>query len=177
MADRGFMTKLAFDSAWTAPLYRGELDELALIRNLRDRFHGFVSLLETKLRLLSERDQAPEYIVAAIPDELYRKYRVVEFKDPVAGSVHRDLRRAFKAMAMKYRIPTQILRDATATESTGDNSLKGRMELLHRPLFQGWRHALGPVGLQPGSCHVGISFYRRLGRRPHGPDEPGPGLR
>ena len=38
MADRGFMTKLAFDSAWTAPLYRGELDELAQIRDLRDRF-------------------------------------------------------------------------------------------------------------------------------------------
>jgi hypothetical protein len=97
MADRGFMTKLAFDPAWTAPLYRGELDELTLVRGLRNRFHGFVSLLETKLRLLSERDQAPEYIVAAIPDDLYRKYRVVNFKDPVAGVVHRDLRRAFKA--------------------------------------------------------------------------------
>src|ERR1017187_6839203 len=108
MADRGFMTKLAFDSAWTAPLYRGELDELAHIRSLRDRFDGFVALLETKLRLLSERDQAPEYIIAAIPDDLHRKFRIVEFNDPVAGSVHRDLRRAFKAMAMKYRIPTQI---------------------------------------------------------------------
>src|SRR6202011_233692 len=85
MADRGFMTRLAFDTAWTAPLYRGEMDELMQIRSLRDRFHGFVSLLETKLKLLSERDQAPEYIVAAIPDDLYRKYRVVEFKDPVAG--------------------------------------------------------------------------------------------
>ena len=163
MADRGFMTKLAFDPAWTAPLYRGELDELTLVRGLRNRFHGFVSLLETKLRLLSERDQAPEYIVAAIPDDLYRKYRVVNFKDPVAGVVHRDLRRAFKAMAMKYRIPTQILRDATATESTGDNLSKVAWNFFTGLYFKAGGTPWGPVGLQPGSCHVGISFYRQLG--------------
>jgi len=163
MADRGFMTKLTFDPAWTAPLYRGELDELALVRSLRDRFHGFVSLLETKLRLLSERDQAPEYIVAAIPDDLYRKYRVVNFKDPFAGTVHRDLRRAFKAMAMKYRIPTQILRDATAAESTGDNLTKVAWNFFTGLYFKAGGTPWGPVGLQPGSCHVGISFYRHLG--------------
>jgi hypothetical protein len=65
-------------------------------------FHGFVSLLESKLRLLSERDQAPEYIVAAIPDDVYRRYGVVNLRDPVTGVVHRDLRRAFRAMTMKY---------------------------------------------------------------------------
>jgi hypothetical protein len=34
MSDRGFMTKLVFDSAWSAPLFRGELDETARIRSL-----------------------------------------------------------------------------------------------------------------------------------------------
>ena len=163
MSDRGFMTKLTFDPAWCAPLYRGELDELAPIRSLRDRFQGFVSLLETKLRLLSERDQAPEYVVAAIPNDLYRKYRIVEFRDRAAGLVHRDLRRAFKAMAMKYRIPTQILRDATATESTGDNLSKVAWNFFTGLYFKAGGTPWGPVGLQPGSCYVGISFYRRLG--------------
>lgn len=163
MSDRGFMTKLAFDSAWTAPLFRGELDELARVRGLSDRFHGLLFLLETKLRLLSERDQAPEYVIAAIPDDLYRKYRVVNFKDPVAGTVHRDLRRAFKAMAMKYRIPTQILRDATVNESTGDNLSKVAWNFFTGLYFKAGGTPWGPVGLQPGSCHVGISFYRQLG--------------
>ena len=163
MEDRGFMTKLAFDLAWNASLYRSELDELTAIRSLRDRFGGFVALLETKLRLLAERDQPPEYVVIAIPDDLYRKYRVVEFKDPAAGSVHRDLRRAFKAMAMKYRIPTQILRTATATESTGDNLSKVAWNFFTGLYFKAGGTPWGPVGLQPGSCHVGISFYRRLG--------------
>ena len=73
-----------------------------------DSFHGFVSLPVSKLRLLSERDQAPEHIIAAIRDDLYRKYRAVNLRDPVTGVVHRDLRRALKAMAMKLApIPAQ----------------------------------------------------------------------
>jgi hypothetical protein len=67
-----------------------------------------VSLPVSKLRLLSERNQAPEYIVAAIRDDLCRKYRVVNLRDPVTGVVQRCLRRALKAMAMKLApIPAQ----------------------------------------------------------------------
>jgi len=75
------------------------------------------------LRILSTKDQSPEYIVVAIPDDLYRKCRVVNYRDRHIGDVHRDLRRAFKSIAMKYRIPTQILRKQT-TENECPKRLK-----------------------------------------------------
>lgn len=163
MADRGFMTKLVFDSAWSAPLYRSELDETARIKGPRERFVGFASLIETKLRLLAERDHAPEYVVIALPNELYRKYRVADYKDKAMGTMHRDLRRVIKAMAMKYRIPTQILRDQTSGETTGDNPSKVAWNFFTGLYCKAGGSPWGPVGLQPGTCYIGISFYRPLG--------------
>jgi hypothetical protein len=66
---------------------------------------------------------------------------------------------------MKYRIPTQLLRqhviegrDATAPAKIAWN------------FFTGFYHKAGgfpwvPAALAPGSCFVGISFYRPLGSR------------
>lgn len=70
-----------------------------------------VALLEGKLRLIAERDQPPDYIVVVISDELLRRCGVADYFGKAAGTVHRDLRRAVKAAAMKYQIPTQLLRE------------------------------------------------------------------
>ncbi len=61
----------------------------------------------------------------ALPDDLYTKCHVVNYHDRHFGEVHRDLRRAFKSIAMKYRIPTQLLRSETI-ESDGPTRLDGR---------------------------------------------------
>jgi hypothetical protein len=76
--------------------------DLTVIRNQRDRFVQSVALLEGKLRLIAERDQPPDYIVVVISDELLRRCGVADYFDKAAGTVHRDLRRAVKAAAMKY---------------------------------------------------------------------------
>jgi hypothetical protein len=66
-------------------------------------------------------------------------------------------------MAMKYRIPTQILREETATDSTGDNPSKVAWNFFTGLYFKAGGTPWGPVGLQRGTCYIGISFYRPLG--------------
>ena len=48
-----------------------------------------------------------------LTEELYRKCRVADYVDKDKGRMHRDLRLAWKAMAMRYNIPTQILLEPT----------------------------------------------------------------
>src|SRR5690606_17204278 len=110
------------------------------------------------LKLLSDKDRPPEYIILALPEELYKRCRVAKYTDKVLGRVHRDLRRAFKAMAMKYRIPTQIIRQLTLEDKTGDVVSKIYWNFFTGLYFKAGGFPWGPVGLSPGSCYIGISF-------------------
>lgn len=165
-ADRGFFSTLDFADSWTELLTQTEVKELLAERlPQRDRLERTVDLLDAKLRLLSELDRPPEYVVVSLPDELVRRCKVADYHDKQLGMVHRDLRRAFKAVAMRYRIPTQLIdvatmdgRDKTARSKIAWNFFTGLY-------FKAGGSAWGPYGLEPGTCYIGVSFYRPLGSK------------
>jgi len=161
--DRGFFSTLQFDNNWVEQITQSELEEVLWIRSPRDRFTTAVALLEGKLRLLSERDQPPDYVVVGLPDALLQRCKVVDYYDKNLGEVHRDLRRAFKAAAMKYRIPTQLLRQPTMEGRDRDNPSKIAWNFFTGLYFKAGGIPWGPTGLSPSTCYVGISFYRPLG--------------
>ncbi len=161
--ERGFFSELVFDRAWVGQLNRGEIEDILNIKSDRDRFEATVKLLESKLDLLSRKDQPPEYVVVTLPDKLIKKCRVADYKDSQLGETHRDLRRAFKSMAMKYRIPTQLSELETFDGRDKDHSSKIAWNFFTGLYFKAGGFPWGPIGLQPGSCYIGVSFYRPLG--------------
>lgn len=163
MADRGFFSQLDFDNDWNGQLYQGEISDLLDIRRSRDRFENLLSLLEQKLSWLSKKDQPPQYVVVALPDSVYRKCRVTNYRDKHLGEIHRDLRRAFKATAMKYQIPTQLVRQQTIDGREKDHPSKVAWNFFTGLYFKAGGSPWGPTGLTPGTCYVGIAFYRGLG--------------
>ncbi len=161
--ERGFFSELVFDDAWIGQLNRSEIEDVLKIKSERERFEAAVKLLESKLNLLSRKDQPPEYVVVALPEQLSKKCRVADYKDTELGDIHMDLRRAFKSMAMKYRIPTQLLNMETVNGRDKDHQSKIAWNFFTGLYFKAGGFPWGPVGLQPGSCYIGISFYRPLG--------------
>jgi hypothetical protein len=161
--ERGFFSELVFDDAWIGQLNRSEIEDVLKIKSERDRFEAAVKLLESKLNLLSRKDQPPEYVVVALPEQLSKKCRVADYKDTELGDIHMDLRRAFKSVAMKYRIPTQLLNMETVDGRDKDHQSKIAWNIFTGLYFKAGGFPWGPVGLQPGSCYIGISFYRPLG--------------
>jgi len=161
--ERGFFSELVFDDAWIGQLNRSEIEDVLKIKSERERFEAAVKLLESKLNLLSRKDQPPEYVVVALPEQLSKKCRVADYKDTELGDIHMDLRRAFKSMAMKYRIPTQLLNMETVNGRDKDHPSKIAWNFFTGLYFKAGGFPWGPVGLQPGSCYIGISFYRPLG--------------
>lgn len=163
MADRGFFSSLTYDDTWVEPIRQSELAELLGIRASRNRFEQVVSLFDEKLRLLAERDQAPEYVVIALPDNLIAQSGTVDFRDRQQGDVHRDLHRALKAVAMKHRLPTQVVRQATMEGRDDDHPSKIAWNFFTGLYFKAGGIPWSPVGLTPGTCFVGISFFHPLG--------------
>jgi hypothetical protein len=162
--DRGFCSALTFDDSCNETITQTELQGLVgERRHEKTRFEAAVELVDDKLRLLGDRDHPPQYVVIALPRELVRRCRVAEYNDPELGMVHRDLRRAIKAAAMKYRIPTQLMKQLTIEGKDRTPAAKIAWNLFTGLYFKAGGFPWGPHGLKPGTCSVGISFYRPLG--------------
>ena len=163
--DRGFFSQLEFACPWDEELGQSELRQVLEIRSQKDRFDALLQLLEGKLRMLAERDNPPEYILIALSDNIVSRCGTADYTSDETGAGHRDLRRALKAIAMKYRISTQILQEATT-----DGRDKTPPSRIAWNFFTGMYCKAGgypwsPHGLTPGTCYVGIGFYRPLGSR------------
>jgi hypothetical protein len=163
--DRGFFSSLSFDDGWDATLTQTEMAELVAIKSQQERFRAALALIESKLSLIAERDGPPGYVAIVVSDELLRRCGVCDYFDKELGTVHRDLRRAIKSAAMKYRIPTQLVRQRTIEGRDPTHPAK-----IAWNFFTGLYHKAGgfpwvPHGLRPGTCFVGVSFYHPLGSR------------
>lgn len=170
-ADRGFFSELFMDDDWIETITRHEISSVAQPRYHKDRFARALDVVSDKLRILSQKDRTPDYVVLALPNELLEHCQVVDFHDPNLGEVHRDFRRAIKAEAMKYRIPTQILLQRTSEAQPGDRMVDHKARcawnFFSSLYFKAGGIPWSPHGLAPGTCYVGIGFYRPLGSKTH----------
>ena len=164
-ADQGYRCEV--HAELVEPIKRHETSDILGVRNGRQRFEAFLDLLQQKMDLITGRDHPLDYIVLALPQELYLKCRSVEYVERGRGEVYRNLRRAFKAMAMRFGKPTQILLSTTTGLTTSTRKLDHpsmiAWNLMTGLYFKVEGLPWGPTELTPGSCHIGISFYRPLG--------------
>jgi len=166
--DRGYRSELRIDDRIVELITRHESNEILGMRNGRKRFELMLALLHSKMRLLVERDHPLDYIAVVLPEDLYRKCRVANYTDKGLGLVHRDLRRAFKAFAMQFHPATQMLLETTTgltppTRRKLDHPSRIAWNLFTALYFKVDGLPWSPVGLAPGSCFIGISFFRPLG--------------
>lgn len=166
-SDRGFRCALRFDARMIEPITRAETKEIDDIKSGRERFERLMKYIDSKLDLLARRDHPLDYIIFALPETLYARCRSVDYIEKKVGKVHRDLRRTFKASAMRFLKPTQIFRETTTKASSQARDLDHPSKIAWN-LFTGMYFKVdglpwAPVGLPSGSCFIGVSFYRPLG--------------
>lgn len=165
--DRGFRTDLLTDSRLIEIITRQETLQVLGIRNSQSRLETLLELLRGKMEILSQKDHPLDYIVLVLPHELYSRCRVADYSVKGIGRVHRDLRRAFKAMAMRFHKPTQILLETTTglmpTTRQLDHKSVIAWNLFTGLYFKADGLPWGPTGLPPSSCFIGVSFFRPLG--------------
>lgn len=160
--DRGFRSELLFSDDWLAQLTQSEVRAVLNHRTTQQKFDSLLGLLDGKLNILASKDRVPEYVVLALPAELYMQCRTAKSSLHGAQRVHRDLRRAFKSLAMKYRLATQILRQQTIEDETGDVLSKIYWNFFTGLYFKAGGYPWGPVGLTHDTCYMGISFYHPI---------------
>lgn len=164
-SDRGFHTALDFHTDWNETLTQTELDDLLHVRSRRDKFDKALLLIEQKFQLLDRKDLKPEYVVLALPETLVEKVFSVDYPEKELGMIHRDFRRAVKARIMKYKIPTQLMDQKTTEFRDPDHPAKIAWNFFTGLYFKAGGTPWGPTGLTPGTCYMGVRFYRGLGTK------------
>jgi len=167
MPDRGFFCQLSMDGFWQEQLARRDIASILDIRNQNARFEECLKLIESKLKLLSEKDPPPDYVVLALPQQIFDECSVVQIS---RSNMMRNLRRAFKAVAMKYRIPTQIILEKTYNPDVSEKSsfltsshpAEIAWEFFTALYYKTCDSPWGPIGLAPDTCYIGTGFYRPL---------------
>jgi hypothetical protein len=165
-AHRGFYTTLMFNERWNETITQNEVRTVSQFRLRKDRFTAALEVVSDKLRKLALQDSPPDYVILALPDDLLDYCEAVDYIED-KRDVHRDFRRALKAEAMRYHLPTQILRQRTS-EATSDSKEIDHKSRVAWNFFSSMYFKTGgipwsPKGLMQGTCYVGISFYRPLG--------------
>lgn len=168
-SDRGFRTEIRTDDELTKRITAHEIRSvMEKGKRQRERFDALLEILVDRLDVLCDRDHPLDCVYVVLPEDVFKRCRVADYTED-GRRVHRDLRAAFKAAAMRYRMPTQILRETTTglTDGSARRTLPepaGIAWNLHTGLyFKAGGFPWGPVGLEPGMCFVGVSFYRPLG--------------
>lgn len=110
-ADSGFFVDLAFDDDWNRVLTRNERASV-IEGGPRQRFEAAGRLFDEKLGELAGMDAPPDYVILALPDDIVDACGVVKYREK-GRPISRDLRRLLKAVAMRHRLPTQLLRTRT----------------------------------------------------------------
>ncbi|MFP4512469.1 MAG: argonaute/piwi family protein [Acidimicrobiales bacterium] len=164
-----FKTKLVVDPHLDAILTASEIGSVRAAGHARQQFEALEHLVNDKFRALAEHDHPPDLVILALDDDLYGEFRTVDYSQD-KKRIHRDLRRAVKARAMRYRLPTQLLQESTTRLVTKagrslDHAAEVAWNLGTGMFFKGGGLPWLPSGLSAGTCYIGISFYRPLGER------------
>lgn len=159
--DRGFLSELEFSTAWNEVMSQSELrDALGHDRKLA-RFQATVDLIDDKLRLIAQSDRPPDVVYIGLPNDLIRE--VGSWMSPAKGvSSFRDLRRAVKGRAMRWNLPTQFLRQFVVEGRDATPLARIAWNLFTGLYTKAGGYPWSPIGLPPGTCFVGIGFYRPL---------------
>ncbi len=160
----GFRLELRIDTHAAEVITSSELHDLQSARLRRERFKNAVALLDDKLRILKLKDRPIDYVVFAVPEDLYDLYKSVDYTDSEIGQVHQDLRRAFKVIAMKHDTATQIILKRTTTDEMVNREVDHKSVRAWN-LFTGLYFKVdgipwAPCGLDSETCYVGVAFYR-----------------
>lgn len=159
----GFSVNLQFDEAWNAKITHQEQSAVLGIRNGKSRFEAALELLNEKLASIAALDRVPDCVVLALPPELVDECGGVDYREK-GELIHRDFRRALKVVAMRHRLPTQILLQRTWLGGKGvDHKADCAWNFFTALYFKLGAIPWAPVGLDSETCFVGISFFRPLG--------------
>lgn len=167
--NKSFRTELATPADLAQKLTQREVQRfLEPGRRQRERFEDLLATIMDRADAIAQADHPPHLVLIILPDDLIRRCGTADHRED-GVSVHRDLHASLKASMMPLRLPSQILKESTTRLTDRRVDLEPPPEvawnLATALYFKAGGYPWRPLDLEPGSCFVGVSFFRPHGER------------
>jgi hypothetical protein len=122
--------------------------------------------IEKKLKLIYDKETPPDIIIISIPEEFYKLCSCSQSEKPFIKVGVDDFHNRVKIIAMKNKIPTQIIRPETPEfEKTQERCLVA-WNLVVGMLYKCQKgHPWKLTHLEENTCYVGVSFFEESGKQ------------
>lgn len=191
-SETGFACRMDFPSTLTEILSPGDLAKITRAGDRDRAVEAAACILRDRMEALSERAVRPDLVLVALPDEVKTAagagrgprrsgggrrpskpspqllLNFLDPKTPEPFAHSRTLHRVVKAEGMRVAIPTQLawprtFAGGTQVQDDATRAWNFCAAAYYKAGGIPWR----VTGLDPGTCYVGISFYRPLGADDH----------
>lgn len=188
----GFACRLEHPSALTEILSSGDLAKITRAADRDQAVEAAASILRDRMEALADRGVRPNLVLVALPEDVRaaagagRKQRrsggrrrargpspqlSLNFLDPRPQepfATSRTLHRVVKAEGMRFAIPTQLAwpRTFAGGAHVQDDATRA-WNFCAAAYYKAGGIPWRVTGLDPGTCYVGISFYRPVGADDH----------
>ena len=152
-----FASEFQMNARWDQVLQPRDVNRILQLPNKEERILQLVDLFENEIRTLSQTGPSPHIIILALTPEMVRDAHAVQ----LTGNFYLNFRRAIKARAMKWKIPLQLIQQATVQGKGADIQEKATRAwnfctaLYYKADGIPWRSA----SVEQDTCFVGISFF------------------
>lgn len=152
-----FESEFQTNQRWDRVLQPRNIDDVLKLPDKEERILRLVDLFEHEIRTLSENSPSPQVIILALTPEMLKNAHAVQ----LTGNFYLNFRRAIKARAMKWKIPIQLIQQATVQGKGADIQEKATRAwnfctaLYYKADGIPWRSA----SVERDTCFVGISFF------------------
>ena len=141
---------------WERPIQPRDLDIILGIEEKEERIQELVDFFDDQIRSIADTDPTPDIIILALTPEIVEHAHSVE----ISGNFHLNFRRAIKAHAMRWGIPTQLLKCRTVKGKGDVQEIATRAwnfctAQYYKANGIPWRLST----LEGDACFVGIGFY------------------
>lgn len=153
------------------PELEGEIttDEMIMLKDKkkgRERNEEFLSMIKDKMEKIYQSESPPDMILISIPEELFNILETSGKDKPNIKFEDDDFHNRIKILAMKLKMPTQLIRPETLQQDKTQELFLIAWNLAVGILYKCQRgHPWKLTYLEEETCYVGISFFKEKGKR------------
>ncbi|CAG0966959.1 hypothetical protein METP3_01206 [Methanosarcinales archaeon] len=154
-----------FDPSWEAKFTFDEFNEIEKLNNKNDRAEYTLNLIKEKMISIYNKETPPDIILICIPDEIFAFCTDNKLIKPIIKIDDDDFHNRIKLIAMKLKMPTQLIRPETLQFEKTQERFLVAWNLVVGMLYKCQKgHPWKLTYLEDGTCYVGISFFKEKGK-------------
>lgn len=155
--------RFIFNPEWESEFTDADFKDMS---NKNEASEVALNKIEKKLKLIYSKETPPDIILISIPEEFYKLCTCSKSEKPFIKVGVDDFHNRIKLIAMKNKIPTQLIRPETPEFVKTQERCLVAWNLVVGMLYKCQKgHPWKLTHLEENTCYVGISFFEEKGKK------------